>query len=544
MRLLLALSSFLPLGAPAQEEEAAPAEPYALICPITGMIDDGIAVVVKRAVEESKGASALIFEIDTPGGRVDSAIEITNSIMEAPCPTVAYIKGMGAISAGALISYACDTLLMAPGTNIGASTPVTMGGPEPSEAMNEKSMSFVRARYRTLGEEKGHDPLLGEAMVDPDIEVHAVKNADGKYSFFRVEDGTRVEQSVADKDNVTDTIIDSVFEDLQGDVPAPVEEVKSTLKKALEEASQQTKLAQGPEEAAEQDRTTLPDGSIIVSRAGELLTLTTREALEFGLSAGTAATREEVLAYLKQPDVQVREIVPTWSEELFRWLTSPLISSLLLMLGFGGLYIEIRTPGFGLPGILGLSCLALFFGSYLVIGLADWIDILLVVVGIVLILVEVFLLPGHGFMGVLGGLFLIAGLYLSMVRAPIPEFDWQFDRLREAGQTVTYATVLFGLTVLLTWKIFPKTPMYNWLILSEAQLPDQGYVVQTDAEELILGMAGISLSVLRPAGRGRFAGKTLDVVTRGEYIEANRPIRIIQVEGNRYVVAETPEGRT
>ena len=119
--LLLLCPGFTP-GVNAQEED------FVVVCPIDGDILDGIAVVVKRAVtEEAQGAKAILFIIDTYGGRVDSAIDIANTIMEAPAPTIAFIKGRGAISAGALISYACDQIVMAPGANIGASTPVVPG---------------------------------------------------------------------------------------------------------------------------------------------------------------------------------------------------------------------------------------------------------------------------------------------------------------------------------------------------------------------------------------------------------------------------------
>ena len=175
----------------AQEED------FVVVCPIDGDILDGIAVVVKRAVtEEAQGAKAILFIIDTYGGRVDSAIDIANTILEAPAPTIAFITGRGAISAGALISYACDYIVMAPGANIGASTPI-VPGMEMTEEMNEKSMSFLRAKYRALGEENGHNPLIGEAMVDPSIELYAVDEPDGTFRIYKVEKGQVVESSLS-----------------------------------------------------------------------------------------------------------------------------------------------------------------------------------------------------------------------------------------------------------------------------------------------------------------------------------------------------------
>ena len=166
------------------QETDAPAElPVVVVCPIEGMVDDGMKVVVDRAIREAKNAELLIFKVDTPGGRVDSAIEISKSIVSAPCKTVAYIVGEGAISAGALISYSCDEIIMAPVTNIGATAPVNMTGEDIPETMDMKAKSFLRARFRALGEEKGHNTLLAEAMVESDIAIWAVPLAGGGYEI-------------------------------------------------------------------------------------------------------------------------------------------------------------------------------------------------------------------------------------------------------------------------------------------------------------------------------------------------------------------------
>jgi len=531
-----------PAQAPAPEEETGP---FVVVIRLSGMIDDGLDVVVKRAAAEAESAEALILVIDTPGGRVDSAIEITNTLLAMDVPTVAYIEGMGAISAGALISYACDTIFMRPATNIGASTPVMMGA-EAADAVNEKSMSFIRAKYRALGEAKGHNPLLGEAMVDSDIELRAYPQADGAWRIVRLDGGEPAETRTTEKEAGTvDSIFDAVFGDLEQDLPEGLDELRSRLRRAAEEATREGATREEGEivPASEDARWEMAaDGGYLLSQPGKLLTLTSAEAELLRLSEATLPNLDAVLAHLELPDVRQVEIIPTWSEELFRWLTSPLVASLLLMLGFGGLYMEVRTPGFGIFGIVGLLCLALFFGAHVVIGLAGWMDLLLVVVGITLILVEIFVLPSFGLVGVAGIICAAAGLYMSMVRVPIPQFTWEFQRFTDAGITITLASAMLTAFAVLSWRLFPKSPMYSWLVLSEAQQTGQGYIVQTDEEEVsAVGLVGNSVSMLRPAGRGRFNGKTYDVVTRGEFLAPNVPIRIIQVEGNRYVVAEVKE---
>jgi len=232
----------------------------------------------------------------------------------------------------------------------------------------------------------------------------------------------------------------------------------------------------------------------------------------------------------------------TWSEALFAFLTSPMISGLLLLCGIAGVYIEFKTPGFGLPGILGGVCLSIYFGSRLVIGLAEWLDLLLVIVGLLLLVAEIFLIPGFGVAGVSGMLCLAVGIYLSLTRVPIPEYTWDFMRLRDAGITVMLASLLFILLIMVTWKVFPQTRLARGLILAHTESAAAGYTVQSDSDHrAALGLQGKAATMLRPSGRGRLGTTSYDVVTRGEFIDADRPIQIIEVEGNRYVVRETEE---
>ena len=523
-----------------------PESGYVVIAKIDGEIDDGVAVVVERAVKEAANADGIIFVIDTPGGRVDSAITITRHIMSAPCPTIAYVEGMGAISAGAIISYACDHIVMAPASNIGASTPITMGAPDQDSQVNEKSMSFIRAKYRALGEENGHNPLLGEAMVDNEIELWGHQGEDGVYTVYKLRG----------KDVVETHTTTPKTEQEAGDAPAAFVSLRAQAPGALPEVFRELlgEPKPEPETPGEEEETPLldtegrpasvPEGADLISEAGKLLTLTSQEAVKYGLSPMQADTIDDAFAFLGQPELKRHYVVPNFAEYLFAWLTSPMISGLLLMLGMGGLYMEVRTPGFGLPGIIGVSCLALFFGSYLVLGIADWADLIFVALGLALLAAEIFLIPGFGIPGIAGIACLLTGFYLALVKNPIPQYDWDFVRLNDAGQTLSTALLLFAGLVALTWNLFPRTPLARWLVLSDTQDNAAGYIVQTDEEERVTaGLRGEALSFLRPAGRARFQGRNYDVVTRGEFIEAGSPIRIVQVDGNRHVVARD-EGDT
>lgn len=524
------------LAASGAADPPAPDGDFVVVCEISGEINDGVSVVVQRAVREARGAKGLVFVIDTPGGRVDSAIDITEHILSATCPTVAYITGMGAISAGAIISYACDTMVMAPASNIGASTPVALGV-ETTKAMDEKSNSFVRAKYRALGEAKGHNPLLGEAMVDAEIELRGYRDSDGNYVIFKVVDNQAVESSAVgggDRERKPATPT--------GPLPMATPDLERIVRDLLGDRVAPTPPADAePTPAASPTLADLEPGLEAISPRGSLLTLTPQEAVKYGLVARTAESVEEVLAWKGWGELRRVDITPKWDEALFAFLTNPMIAGLLLMCGIGGLYVEMRTPGFGLPGLIGLLCMATFFGSRLVIGLADWVDALLVAVGFALLAIEIFVIPGFGLVGASGIVCILAGIYLSLTRVPFPQYSWDFARLADAGQTVATATILLAAFSVATWKYLPRTALWrNISHVGTLEIGDGYTVQQPETARLAVGLRGVATTMLRPAGRGRFDGKTYDIVTRGEFLPAGTPVRIIEADGNRHVVAEAP----
>lgn len=510
-------------------------EPFVVVCRIEEEIDEGMAVIVERAVREAENASALLFVINTPGGRVDSAIEITTSIMSAKCPTIAYVEGMGAISAGALISYSCDFIYMAGGSNIGASTPI-MPGAETTADMDEKSNSFVRAKYRALGEANGHDPILGEAMVDREMEVRAYRNPDGTYRIFEVDAG-KTDRSRSTNKDALDVILDSISE---GDGEG-TEDIKKVLRDVLgvPAPGTETETPADPQKEITDYQELLDANTELVSARGELLTMTSNEAVHFGLATGITTDIDDTLREQMLGSVDRLEIKPTWEEALFGFLTSPTIAGLLLMAGLGGLYVEVRTPGFGAPGILGATCLALFFGSHMVIGMTDWLDIALIAAGFLLILAEIFLLPGFGIAGVMGFACLIGGSYLALVKAPMPEFSWEFAAMQQALYTICVGMFSFIAFVVVSGFVLPYTPIGGAMILKASLDTEAGYTAQTAEEtQASVGLHGLAATRLRPAGKGRFGDQKLDVVTRGEFLEEGTPIEIIFSDGNRHVVTE------
>jgi len=519
------------------------ADGFVLVCPIDREIDDGLAVMVKRVVDrDSQGAAAVVLVIDTFGGRVDSAIDITESVGHAGCPTIAYIKGRGAISAGALISYSCRKIIMAPGTNIGASTPY-MPAADVAEQVSEKSMSFLRARYRTLGELNGHNTLLGEAMVDPSIELYGWPKPEGGWTIVKSGETVSTAESGPSAPG-PEHPVDTVFDALGAGSDPSVAPVREAVKGIVGRGNGAGKPAiqTSAETPAVSPPQGLPPDATLVSAAGKLLTLTTGEALQYGLAAGQAATLDDALAQAGLAQLRRVSVKMRWDESLFAFLTMPLISGLLLMIGVGCIYLEMKAPGMGWAAVTGATCLALFFGARLVVGMADWIDIALVMAGLGLVAAEIFVFPTLGALGGTGILCVLAGFYLSLTRVAVPAYDWDFARLTDAGWTLIIAAAALCVFAALTWKLFPRSPLGRALILSSTQQAAAGYTVQTSEDRaLAVGLRGVSTSMLRPAGRGRFDGVNYDVVTQGEFIEPGRAVEIIEAEGNRYVVRKTGE---
>lgn len=557
LSVLLLLIPFLCLSSSKHvaAHEASSQSKRVLICPVSGDILDGVSVLVDRVVKKnSKEGDVLLFSIDTFGGRVDSAISIATSILDSPIPTIAYIHGKGAISAGALIAYSCNTIVMSSSANIGASTPVTPGV-EMDEAMNEKSMSFLRAKYRALGETNGHNPLVGEAMVDPKIELYASSETDGSTTIYKVEKGRVIEKynTLPAASSTGENSIRTV-KDLHAQV-APqdaVKEVEKAVKDALNlpmdspepKSSKEEKETPVLQESSATTPEKLPEGlpanARLFSPADALLTLTAKEALEIGLIADIAGSPEEALKQLGYSEYSIHRLSMTTAERIYAFLTSPLISALLILGGIAGIYIEFKTPGFGLPGLLGICCLALYFGARLVLGIAGWLDIILVIAGVLLLAAEIFLIPGFGITGVSGILCLLVGLWLSLTRVPLPQYSWDYQNLRDSGFILVGVAFAFALFIVVTWRFLPRTTFAHKLILADAQSASEGFAVQGDQDRFTaVGLRGEAVSMLRPAGRGRFGNVTYDVMTQGEFIEPGTPIEIFLVEGNRYLVRTT-----
>ncbi len=277
-----------------------------------------------------------------------------------------------------------------------------------------------------------------------------------------------------------------------------------------------------------------------VSESGQLLTLTTEEAV--GLQyAQEVEDWDSLMRSLGTVSGQVVDQEVNWAEQVVRFLSNPVVSPFLLSLGFLGLLIEIRTPTFGIAGVAGALSLTLFFGSHLIVGLAGLEGLIIFGLGILLILIEAFFIPGLGIFGILGAIGALAGVYMSMLGGipTTPDFA-------RAGGVLTTSLVLVMIS---SWFMLKRLPSNRRLtnlgiFLGQETSAEIGYTSAVRRSDL-LGAEGVALTDLRPAGTGEFGEERVDVVTESEWIEQGSTIRIVSSEGYRHVVrlVTEPEGR-
>ncbi|MGD8781494.1 MAG: NfeD family protein [Ignavibacteria bacterium] len=406
---------------------------------IEGDIDLGLAPYVKRTVEEAEAnaADAIIFRINTFGGRVDAATQIKDAIINSSVLTIAFIDKR-AISAGSLIALSCDKIVMVPGASIGATTVVDQSGTKQSE----KAQSYMRSEMRATAERTGRRTDIAEAMVDERV--------------------------------VIEGLVDST----------------------------------------------------------QLVTLTSKEALSYGIADTILVSINDVMELYELESADIDQIDSNWAEELIRFLSHPIISSILIMVGLLGMFTEIKTPGWGLPGTAAVIALALFFGTNYILELASIIEIVIFIIGVVLLLVELFVIPGFGIFGILGIICVIGSLFMGLIS------DWPTVDSSMINSAVIQLAVTFIATAILFYfiaKFLPKTNIFNSLVLKSEILEKSGYTTEENVKEYI-GKEGKALTDLRPSGTVDIEGNRVDVVTEGGFIKIGSKVVVIKEEGSKVVV--------
>ncbi len=291
--------------------------------------------------------------------------------------------------------------------------------------------------------------------------------------------------------------------------------------------------------------------AVVIAKEGEILTLTNTEAeKEYGdpprrlLSSGTVKDLDALLAQLGGAGAVTHRVEPTGMEKIGSWLN--MISPLLLIIGVAGIYIEFKTPGFGLPGIIGITTFALYFLGGYVAGLsgAEWVVVF--ILGLALIVVEMFVYPGTIIIGMLGATLMLAALIMAMVdlypsTTPgiLPAMP-NFDKFELPLQNLGIATLGGGLAIWIASLILPKTPMYRAMVSQSAS------GMQTEAsleaqQTSRKGQIGVTISALRPGGKAQFGEEIIDVISQGEMLPRGTRVRVIGSSGSESIVEAVKE---
>ena len=286
------------------------------------------------------------------------------------------------------------------------------------------------------------------------------------------------------------------------------------------------------------------DGKVL-NEKGQILTLTNMEAeREYGsppkslLSAGTVESLDALLKKLGLEQAQRIRVEPTGMEKIATWITA--ISPILLIIGIAGIYIEFKTPGFGLPGIVGIVAFAIyFFGGYLA-GLsgAGWVFVF--VLGLVLVALELFLFPGSLALGVTGA----ALMFVSLVMAMVDMYPGTgpglpgLPTMKQLAVPMNDLLIAFVGSAVAIWLLslwLPRASFYSRLVSQTASGVESQHAMEQEHNARI-GLVGVALSNLRPGGKAQFGERILDVITQGDMIEKGRPVRIVGNSGTEAVV--------
>ena len=419
--------------------------------------------VTKQSLDEAEsiGADWIIIHMNTYGGMLDAADSIRTRILNCPIPVLVFIDNQ-AISAGALISVACDSIYMRKGASIGAATVVNQQG----EVVPDKFQSFMRATIRATAESHGkdtvitgddttfvwhRDPKIAEAMVDPRFQVEGV--------------------------------IDS----------------------------------------------------------GQVLTMTTQEAIKNGFCEGEVENIREMLEKAGIHNYELKEYIKTPLESIIGFLVNPVFHGLLIMIIIGGIYFELQSPGIGFPLAASVIAAILYFAPLYLEGFVENWELVMFIAGIILIALEVFVIPGFGIAGVAGVALVITGLSLSMVDNIVFQFDVMLGiktLLGAVALVIFSSLVSFILSLYVSKKLFTSKTFPN-MALSSVQNIDDGFISIDANQKKLIGKKGIAATILRPAGKVEIENEIYDARSEIGYIDRGDPIIVIKDEtAQLYVIKD------
>ncbi len=273
---------------------------------------------------------------------------------------------------------------------------------------------------------------------------------------------------------------------------------------------------------------------------GKVLTFTTIEAMEHGYCEGAADNIAEVLTLIGVEDYELQTYTPTIAQKIIGFLVNPALQSILLMIIIGGIWFELQSPGVGFPILAAIVAAFLYFSPLLIEGFAEYWEIGLFVIGVLLILLEVFVIPGFGVAGISGIILSLVGLTLSL----IGNLDFDFHPVESFGYIgaallqVLLSIVLSFIFLLFFGASFVKTGMFRRIALDKTIASEEGFVATNLSLKEYVGKEAVVVGDLRPSGSIEVEGRFLDAISVAGFIEEGRSVKIVKFEmGQLYVEA-------
>jgi membrane-bound serine protease (ClpP class) len=456
--LIIVLTTLLPDITSGQENK-----PLVYKFEIRKMIAAPVWRTTQKSFEEAEslGADYILIHMNTYGGQVDYADSIRTRILNSSIPVMVFVDNQ-AISAGALISIAADSIYIRPGGSIGAATVVDQTG----QASPDKYQSFMRGMMRSTAEAHGKKPV--------------VANGDTTWVWHRDPD---IAQAMVDPRIRIEGIIDT----------------------------------------------------------GQVLTLTALEAIEYGFCEGEVNSIAGLLEKAGLEEYEMAEFKPSATEKAIQFLVNPAVSGLLILLIVGGIYFELQTPGVGFPLIAAITAAVLYFAPLYLEGLASNWHIIIFVIGLGLIAVEIFAIPGFGVTGVLGIIGVVTGLSFGMIDKIVFNFGPTENGVREVlmGFSIVVGSMLTGIigSIWLTQKLFTPNRLFGSLALEKVQEVNEGYVsFDTNLQNSLVGSEGTAHTDLRPSGKVTINDQIYDAASEIGYIEKGSAIRVRRQESGQLYV--------
>jgi membrane-bound serine protease (ClpP class) len=482
-----------------RDDPASGEKPRVQLIKVEGVVDSVLEAFIERQIDRAvtAGVNTLIFEIDSPGGALTSSQNLANAIADLDpkkVHTIAYIpKGKQALSGAAMIALGCDEIYMDPNVRIGDAEPIELRSGRQFEHVPEKILSNLRVVLATLAKRKGRPPALAEAMADKDLQVFQVKNRRTGRVWY-----------------LSEAEIQASNGEWERGLPVPE------------------------------------------SGGNHLLTLTGTRAHELGLAETPVRDFDDLKQRLGIPaEITVAEAKRTWVDTLVFVLNTELALFFLVVVGFICIYIELHLMT-GLLSIIAALCFALFFWSHFLGGTAGWLEVILFLIGAACLALEVFVIPGSGFFGVTGVLLIFASLILASQTWGNLEPNEDYKRLSYTMGTLGASIISIVVIALVTSRFLPHVRVFDKLVLSppggadlhrfgprlKPGLADDAAGHFADHPRSLVGQEGTALTGLRPAGKAKIHGRTIDVVSEGPFIPAESRLEIIEVSGNRVVVRQ------